>query len=117
MDVLAQASADAPTAEVEPEDPILKQPTPSPPESIVDDDRSSSLSDIEDGLDNETLESTISAGLKGPTEIDSEAETERIDESPSKSQNQKDIFVSSGPSPSKLAQSTSAADTERAAGG
>lgn len=74
--------------------------------SLGDDDRSSSLSEIDEGIDHE-VDSPISHKL--PTEIDSEAETERIDESPNLVRTRKDIVLSTGGyenSPSKLAQST-----------
>jgi hypothetical protein len=85
------------------------------PESFDDDSRSSSLSDIEDGLYNEQLESINPELRKAPVEVDSEAETERMEESPSKVQPQNDIYLSSGTqekSPSKLIYSTNAADIE-----
>jgi hypothetical protein len=74
--------------------------------SVGDDDRSSSLSEIDDTLDHED-DSPVSHKLAA--EIDSEAETERIDESPNIVRTRKDIVLSAGGyenSPSKLAQST-----------
>ncbi|KAK2758658.1 hypothetical protein FQN54_003348 [Arachnomyces sp. PD_36] len=76
--------------------------------SVMDDDRSSSLSEIDEDQDHS---SPISHKLQA--EIDSEAETERIDESPNLVRTRKDIVVSAGGyenSPSKLAQSTTYED-------
>jgi hypothetical protein len=87
-----------------------------PPESGEDDSRSSSLSDIEDGLDNEQLDSINPKLRKAPVEVDSEAETERIEESPNKTQKQSDIYLTSGTqekSPSKLMYSTNVGDIEK----
>lgn len=75
-------------------------------DEVVDDDRSSSLSEIDEGIDQED-DSPISHKLQA--EVDSEAETERIDDSPNAVRTRKDIVVSAGGyenSPSKLAQST-----------
>lgn len=77
--------------------------------SVVDDTRSSSLSDIDDGLDNDHDDDPTPKPDKPPTEIDSEAETERIDDSPHRLYKQKNIVLSSGTqekSPSKLIYST-----------
>ncbi|KAK2740406.1 hypothetical protein FQN57_006146 [Myotisia sp. PD_48] len=79
-----------------------------PLSDIHDDSRSSSLSEIDD-LDNEHLEDLSPRPEKFASEIDSEAETERIEESPSRIPNQTSIVLSGniyGASPSKLAQST-----------
>lgn len=64
-----------------------------------DDDRSSSLSELEEGLDAPEIEiSEPTMGLDG----DSEAETERLEESPDKFSQRKQFEIS----PSKLAQTT-----------
>lgn len=76
-------------------------------DALGDDDRSSSLSEIDEGIDNE--DGSPTSHHKLPTEVDSEAETERIDESPNVPRTGKDIFLSATGyenSPSKLAQST-----------
>ncbi|KAK2749741.1 hypothetical protein FQN55_002977 [Onygenales sp. PD_40] len=78
-------------------------------ESVLDDTRSSSLSDIDDSLDNDQLDDESPKPEKFASEIDSEAETERIDDSPNHPRNRASIVLSAGAfetSPSKLAQST-----------
>lgn len=92
--------------------------------SLHDDDRSSSLSDIEDGPEHEQLEEDVPKQSQPQTEADSEAETERIDDSPNKLRKQKDIVLSSTTfekSPSKLIHSVTmevdGADIERALNG
>ncbi|KKZ67318.1 hypothetical protein EMCG_07002 [[Emmonsia] crescens] len=77
--------------------------------SMADDARSSSLSDLDDALDNDHLDIESPKLEKLASEIDSEAETERIEESPNHSRNRANIVLNSGifeTSPSKLAQST-----------
>ncbi|KAG5300945.1 transcriptional regulatory protein DEP1 [Histoplasma ohiense] len=77
--------------------------------SIADDARSSSLSDLDDALDNDHLDIESPKLEKLASEIDSEAETERIEESPSHPRNRTNIVLNAGifeTSPSKLAQST-----------
>jgi hypothetical protein len=80
--------------------------------SLVDDGRSSSLSDIEYVSSQEPSddELVLPKPDRGTAEIDSEAETERIDNSPRNNiRARKDIVVSASrleSSPSKLAQST-----------
>ena len=77
--------------------------------SLGDDDRSSSLSDIDEHMDHDQLDDSSPISQKLPAEIDSEAETERIDDSPNAVRTRKDIVLSAGGyenSPSKLAQST-----------
>jgi len=73
-----------------------------------DDDRSSSLSELEDAPDNMELEEDEeeedAVQLNNAIDGDSEAETERLEESPDKSRRPFQI------SPSKLAQSMNAAD-------
>lgn len=72
---------------------------------IDDDDRSSSLSDIEDEAESPSEETPIQ--LDPPTEADSEAETERIDSTPNKMGGSKKMVLNTKPfepSPSKLAQ-------------
>ncbi|OJD18622.1 hypothetical protein AJ78_01393 [Emergomyces pasteurianus Ep9510] len=77
--------------------------------SMADDARSSSLSDLDDALDNDHLDIESPKLEKLASEIDSEAETERIEESPNHPRNRANIVLNSGifeTSPSKLAQST-----------
>ncbi|KAL2361315.1 hypothetical protein RJZ56_005806 [Blastomyces dermatitidis] len=77
--------------------------------SIADDARSSSLSDLDDALDNDNLDIESPKLEKVASEIDSEAETERIEESPNHLRNRSNIVLNAGmfeTSPSKLAQST-----------
>jgi hypothetical protein len=78
-------------------------------DSIPDDTRSSSLSDIDERLDHDQLDDGSPKLEKFASEPDSEAETERIDESPNHICNRKSIVLNAGmyeASPSKLAQST-----------
>lgn len=85
---------------------------PTIPDGLLSDDlhdaRSSSLSEIDEALDDSQLD--LSPRLeKFASEIDSEAETERIDDSPHRFHNRTSIVLSAGAygaSPSKLAQST-----------
>jgi hypothetical protein len=74
---------------------------------LLDEGRSSSLSDLEDGADEVDMVSAISV-LSRQIEADSEAETERLEISPNKLQNHKDVEIDMATymkSPSKLAQS------------
>lgn len=77
---------------------------------LGDDGRSSSLSEIDDVSEHEL--SDVESHLEeegGTAELDSEAETERIEDSPHHVRTRSDIMVSAGRyenSPSKLAQST-----------
>jgi hypothetical protein len=74
---------------------------------LLDEGRSSSLSDLEDGIDDVDMLSADSA-LSRQIEADSEAETERLENSPNKRQNHKDVEIESmgcTKSPSKLDQS------------
>ncbi|KAH2567460.1 hypothetical protein KXV70_005198 [Aspergillus fumigatus] len=76
-------------------------------DSLMDDGRSSSLSDIDDVLDNEPSDYEESPKPeKLAAENDSEAETERIEDSPNHYRRTNIVVSSYGPSPSKLAQST-----------
>ncbi|KAH1592513.1 hypothetical protein KXX34_003714 [Aspergillus fumigatus] len=76
-------------------------------DSLMDDGRSSSLSDIDDVLDNEPSDYEESPKPeKLAAENDSEAETERIEDSPNHFRRTNIVVSSYGPSPSKLAQST-----------
>lgn len=87
---------------------------------VVDDDdgRSSSLSEIDDDrLDSENMENMNFSPQKLASEVDSEAETERIDDSPHRMHNKASIVLSTttttyGASPSKLVQSTTYDDLE-----
>lgn len=77
--------------------------------SLIDDDRSSSLSEIDDVSENESSEEEDLQPERPLAENDSEAETERIEDSPHHIRSRKDILVTAGRfenSPSKLAQST-----------
>jgi hypothetical protein len=74
---------------------------------LLDEGRSSSLSDLEDGADEVDMVSAISV-LSRQIEADSEAETERLEISPKKLQNHKDVEIGMATykkSPSKLVQS------------
>lgn len=74
---------------------------------LMDEGRSSSLSELEDGTDEVDMISANSL-LSRQLEADSEAETERLEISPNKNQNQNDTEkakIASTSSPSKLAQS------------
>ncbi|PKX90943.1 uncharacterized protein P174DRAFT_375775 [Aspergillus novofumigatus IBT 16806] len=82
-------------------------------DSLMDDGRSSSLSDIDDVLDNEPSDYEESPKPeKIAPENDSEAETERIEDSPNHFRRTNIVVSSYGPSPSKLAQSTTYDDAE-----
>lgn len=77
-------------------------------------DDSSSLSEI-DVSEHEPSDYEAPKAEKAPLENDSEAETERLEESPNNLRPKRDIVVSAsgvGPSPSKLAQSTTYDDVE-----
>jgi hypothetical protein len=82
---------------------------------LMDDDgRSSSLSEIDDVSDNEPSDFEDAIKSDKPTDNDSEAETERIEDSPHNIR-KRDIVLSAtsaGPSPSKLHQSTTLDDVE-----
>lgn len=80
-------------------------------DSLIDDGRSSSLSEPDDVSDHE-LSPYGSPKLKPVPENDSEAETERVEDSPHKKGNNIILSASHGPSPSKLAQSTTYDDAE-----
>lgn len=84
-------------------------------DSFMDDGRSSSLSEIDDVSDNEPsdFEDAVPSDKLAP-DNDSEAETERLEDSPHNIR-KRDIVVSAnsvGPSPSKLHQSTTVDDVE-----
>jgi hypothetical protein len=82
-------------------------------DSLIDDDgRSSSLSEIDDVSENMAFDLESPKPEKTITENDSEAETERIEDSPNNIRLRRDIVVSAGPSPSKLAQSTAYDEVE-----
>ncbi|RHZ51988.1 uncharacterized protein CDV56_104973 [Aspergillus thermomutatus] len=82
-------------------------------DSLMDDGRSSSLSDIDDVLENEPSDYEESPKPeKLALENDSEAETERIEDSPNHFRRTNIVVSSYGPSPSKLAQSTTYDDAE-----
>ncbi|OJJ46271.1 hypothetical protein ASPZODRAFT_167262 [Penicilliopsis zonata CBS 506.65] len=87
-------------------------------DSLLDDGRSSSLSEIDDVSDDEPSDYEpvqLDKPTSEPPENDSEAETERIEDSPNKLRPRKDIIVSAGgygASPSKLAQSTTYDDVD-----
>ena len=86
-----------------------------PFDPLGDDGRSSSLSEIDDVSEQEVSDDESLQLGKPPTELDSEAETERIEESPSHARTRRDIIVSASrfeSSPSKLAQSTTYDDLE-----
>jgi hypothetical protein len=79
---------------------------------LMDDGRSSSLSEIDDVSDNDLSDFDDSPKPERHLENDSEAETERIEDSPHNVR-KRDIVLSAGsagPSPSKLHQSTTLAD-------
>jgi hypothetical protein len=83
--------------------------------ALGDDGRSSSLSEIDDVSDHELSDVESLRLERRPAEIDSEAETERIEDSPNNVRSTRDIIVSAGHfenSPSKLAQSTTYGDIE-----
>ncbi|KAL1986911.1 hypothetical protein VTN96DRAFT_5328 [Rasamsonia emersonii] len=81
--------------------------------ALGDDGRSSSLSEIDDVSDHELSDDESLKPERGPAEIDSEAETERIEDSPHNDRTS--IVVTARrfeASPSKLAQSTTYDDIE-----
>lgn len=84
---------------------------------LMDDGRSSSLSEIDDVSDDEPSDFDDSPKLEKQLENDSEAETERIEDSPHNIR-KRDIVLSAGgtgsagPSPSKLHQSTTLDDVD-----
>ena len=81
---------------------------------LMDDGRSSSLSEIDDVSDNEPSDFEDSIKPERHLENDSEAETERIEDSPHNIR-KRDIVLSAGsanPSPSKLHQSTTLDDVD-----
>lgn len=81
---------------------------------LMDDGRSSSLSEIDDVSDHELSDFEDSPKPDRQLENDSEAETERIEDSPHNIR-KRDIVLSAGsagPSPSKLHQSTTLADVD-----
>lgn len=81
---------------------------------LMDDGRSSSLSEIDDVSDNEPSDFEDSMKPEKQVENDSEAETERIEDSPHNVR-KRDIVISAGsagPSPSKLHQSTTLDDAD-----
>ncbi|KAL4784241.1 Sds3-like-domain-containing protein [Aspergillus varians] len=82
-------------------------------DSLLDDERSSSLSEIDDVLDNMPSDYESPKAEKTAPDNDSEAETERIDDSPNNHRTRTNIVVSAGsygPSPSKLVHSTTYED-------
>ncbi|KAJ5936376.1 hypothetical protein N7454_005011 [Penicillium verhagenii] len=82
---------------------------------LMDDGRSSSLSEIDELSDNEPSDFEDSIKPERQLENDSEAETERIEDSPHHIRKRGDIVLSAGsagPSPSKLHQSTTLADVD-----
>ncbi|KAL4911858.1 transcriptional regulatory protein Dep1 [Aspergillus aurantiobrunneus] len=84
-------------------------------DSLLDDERSSSLSEIDDELENMPSDYESPNSERNAPENDSEAETERIDDSPNNYRTRTNIVVSAnsyGPSPSKLAHSTTYDDVE-----
>ncbi|KAL4927888.1 uncharacterized protein BDV17DRAFT_282337 [Aspergillus undulatus] len=84
-------------------------------DSLLDDERSSSLSEIDDVLDNMPSDYESPKPEKIAPENDSEAETERIDDSPNNYRTRTNIVVSAtgyGPSPSKLVHSTTYDDVD-----
>lgn len=83
-------------------------------DSLIDDGRSSSLSEIDDVSDHELSDYDSPKLEKAAPENDSEAETERVEDSPNNDRLKRNIVLSAsnGPSPSKLAQSTTYDDVE-----
>lgn len=81
---------------------------------IDDDGRSSSLSEIDDVSDNEPSDFEDPIKSDKPVENDSEAETERIEDSPHNIRKHDIVLsaASAGPSPSKLHQSTTLDDVD-----
>lgn len=80
-------------------------------DSLIDDGRSSSLSEPDDVSDH-VLSPYASPKLKPVPENDSEAETERVEDSPYNKGKNIILSASHGPSPSKLAQTTTYDDAE-----
>ncbi|KAL4944345.1 hypothetical protein BDV06DRAFT_94665 [Aspergillus oleicola] len=81
----------------------------------LDDERSSSLSEIDDVLENMPSDYESPKTENVAPENDSEAETERIDDSPNNYRTRTNIVVSAtgyGPSPSKLVHSTTYDDVD-----
>jgi hypothetical protein len=86
--------------------PILNgQPAYPEADNLLDEGRSSSLSDIDDGGDELDMASATSA-LSRQIEADSEAETERLENSPNKNQKHTVNTAPYTKIPSKVAQST-----------
>ncbi|KAL4883658.1 Sds3-like-domain-containing protein [Aspergillus karnatakaensis] len=84
-------------------------------DSLLDDGRSSSLSEIDDVLENMPSDYESPKPEKIGPENDSEAETERIDDSPNNYRQRTNIVLSAagyGPSPSKLVHSTTYDDVD-----
>ncbi|KAL4969262.1 uncharacterized protein BDV14DRAFT_101716 [Aspergillus stella-maris] len=84
-------------------------------DSLLDDERSSSLSEIDDVLENMPSDYESPKPENIAPENDSEAETERIDDSPNNYRTRTNIVVSAtgyGPSPSKLVHSTTYDDVD-----
>ncbi|KAL4802908.1 Sds3-like-domain-containing protein [Aspergillus unguis] len=84
-------------------------------DSLLDDGRSSSLSEIDDVLENMPSDYESPKPEKLAPENDSEAETERIEDSPNNYRTRTNIVLSAnnyGPSPSKLVHSTTYDDVE-----
>ncbi|PWY71441.1 hypothetical protein BO70DRAFT_399456 [Aspergillus heteromorphus CBS 117.55] len=83
-------------------------------DSLMDDDRSSSLSEIDDVSENIPSDYESPKPEKVAPENDSEAETERIEDSPNIRSKTNIVVSATGyePSPSKLAQSTTYEDVE-----
>lgn len=73
------------------------------PES--DDDRSSSLSDLDDGLDPETVSGSVRKKM-AVTDGDSEAETERLETSPNKAAKEEQVMVEFAPLGQTLPESS-----------
>lgn len=80
----------------------------------IDDGRSSSLSEIDDVSDHELSDYESPKLDKAAPENDSEAETERVEDSPNNDRLKRNIVLSAShnPSPSKLAQSTTYDDVD-----
>ncbi|KAJ0421045.1 transcriptional regulatory protein Dep1 [Aspergillus carlsbadensis] len=84
-------------------------------DSLLDDERSSSLSEIDDVSEHMPSDYESPKPEKIAPENDSEAETERIDDSPNNYRLRTNIVLSAGgygPSPSKLVHSTTYDDAE-----
>lgn len=90
--------------------------TSSGPGPLLEDDRSSSLSEIEDDMDKEDAdEQQVNATQAQGVDVDSEAETERLEQSPHTPSKAGKAMgaVPFEKSPSKLAQASSIEDTEK----